>query len=144
MARQWQLTMYVHDTAGQTAFWSQALGYVEQPPPPGYDSWEDLLREMGMPEERFDEGGAIVDPDDRGPRIFFHKVPEDKPDQMNRLHLDIRVTDGDGDEQDRRAAQRTEAARLVELGASEVGPVEDMGEFWIVMRDPEGNEFCIT
>lgn len=104
MARGWQLTMYVHDAAAQTAFWSEALGYVEQPPPPGHDSWEDLLREMGMPEDRLDEGGAIVDPDGQGPRIFFHKVPEDKPDQYNRLHLDIRVTDRGADEDDRRAA----------------------------------------
>ncbi len=63
---------------------------------------------------------------------------------MNRLHLDIRVTDPEADEVDRRAAQRAEATRLIDLGATEVGPVEDLGGFWIVMRDPEGNEFCIT
>lgn len=144
MARDWQLTMYVHDAAAQTRFWSAALGYVEQPVPEGFDTWEEALLAFGFPEDRLDEGGAIVDPDGGGPRIFFHKVPESKPDQMNRLHLDVRVSDRDDDEDTRRAAQEAERDRLVELGASVVRPVEDLGEFWIVMRDPEGNEFCIT
>ncbi len=144
MARDWQLTMYVHDAAAQTRFWSAALGYVEQPVPEGFDTWEDALLAFGFPPDRLDEGGAIVDPDGDGPRIFFHKVPESKPDQMNRLHLDVRVSDRGDDEATRRTAQEAERDRLVELGASEVRPVEDLGEFWIVMRDPEGNEFCIT
>lgn len=144
MARGWQLTMYVRDAAAQARFWAEVLGYVEQPPPDGFDSWQDALAALGMPPERRDEGGAIVDPDGEGPRIFFHRVPEDKPDQMNRLHLDVRVSDPDDDERARRTAQRAEADRVVGLGASEVGPVEDLGGHWIVLRDPEGNEFCIT
>jgi predicted enzyme related to lactoylglutathione lyase len=32
----------------------------------------------------------------------------------------------------------------VRLGASVVGPVEERGEWWVVMQDPEGNEFCLT
>lgn len=144
MARDWQVTMYVHDAVAQAAFWSEALGYVEQPVPEGFDTWEQALLAFGFPEDRLDEGGAIVDPDGHGPRIFFHKVPEPKPEQMNRLHLDVRVSDRGDSEEDRRAAQEAERDRLVGLGASEVQPVEDLGEFWIVMRDPEGNEFCIT
>jgi hypothetical protein len=36
-----------------------------------------------------------------------------------------------------------EAERLAGLGATQVGPMRQRGEFWIVMRDPEGNEFCL-
>lgn len=144
MARQWQLTMYVHDAARQTAFWSEVLGYVEQPPPEGFDSWAEALEAAGYPEDRLEDGGAIVDPDSTGPRIFFHKVPESKPQQMNRLHLDVPVSDTELGSEEREAQQRAERDRLVELGATEVGPVEDLGHSWIVMRDPEGNEFCLV
>jgi hypothetical protein len=37
-----------------------------------------------------------------------------------------------------------EAQRLIGLGAEQVQAVTEMGEHWIVMRDPEGNEFCVT
>lgn len=144
MARQWQLTMYVHDAARQAAFWAEALGYVEQPPPAGFDSWEDALRAAGHPDDRLEDGGAIVDPDGTGPRIFFHKVPESKPEQINRLHLDVTASDLELGSEEREAQQRAERDRLVGLGATEVGPVEDLGHAWIVMRDPEGNEFCIV
>jgi hypothetical protein len=136
--------MYVHDAAAQAAFWCEALGYVEQPVPDGFTTWEEALLAFGYPEERLGSGGAIVDPDGVAPRIFFHEVPEDKPDQMNRLHLDVVVGDPDADEQERRAAQRAEADRLRALGATEVGRVEDLGESWIVLRDPEGNEFDLV
>lgn len=146
MARNWQLTIYVRDAAPQMAFWCEALGYVEQPPPEGFDTWEDALRAFGFPDDRLspDQAGAIVDPDGVGPRIFFHQVPESKPDQMNRLHVDVQVSEREDDDETRRAKQDGEAERLVALGASVHGRVEDLGQHWVVMRDPEGNEFCIT
>lgn len=144
MARTWQLVVYVRDTRAQVRFWTEALGYVEEDPPEGFETWHDALRHFEVPEERWDEFAALVDPEGSGPRIFLHRVPEDKPDQRNRLHLDLRVTERGADDEARRAAQETERDRLVGLGATEVGRAEDMGDSWIVMRDPEGNEFCLT
>jgi hypothetical protein len=76
-------------------FWAQALGYKLQDPPAGYASWEDWAREQGIPEERWNEVSAIVDPDGRGPRLFFQKVPEAKV-VKNRVHLDLNVSGGRG------------------------------------------------
>ena len=74
-------------------FWAAALHYVVQPPPPGYASWEDLLREMGVPEEQWTSRSAVVDPEGSGPRIFFQRVPEPKA-AKNRVHLDVRAGGG--------------------------------------------------
>lgn len=67
-----------------------------------------------------------------GPRLAFQLVPEVKMGK-NRLHLDVRVP------------ERAEfAARVVGLGGEVVGEHQE-GDYpaWTVMRDPEGNEFCI-
>jgi hypothetical protein len=86
----------------------------------------------------------VVDPDGDGPRVYFQKVPEPKT-AKNRVHLDLRVAAGlEGDE--RMAALEAECARLVELGATRVQrhePAPPMSGGFIVMADPEGNEFCL-
>lgn len=67
---------------------------------------------------------------DRLPGIMFEHVGESKQ-HKNRLHLDFRPDD-----------QEAEVQRLVELGAVKV----DVGQGdvpWVVMADPEGNEFCV-
>ena len=123
-------------------FWAQALGYVVQPPPGGYATWEDLLREMGVPEDQWTSRSAVVDPEGAGPRIFFQRVPEGKT-VKNRVHLDVRAGGAlRGDE--RRARLTEEVQRLTGLGAKQVQEMDEMGEHWVVMRDPEGNEFCVT
>ncbi len=146
MARSWQLTIYCKDAAPQMAFWCEVLGYVEQPVPDGFATWQDALRAFGFPEDRIspDQAGAIVDPDGVGPRIFFHQVPEDKPDQMNRLHLDVQVSAREDSDEVRMEKQDAEVARLERLGATVLRRVEDIGQHWVVLRDPEGNEFCVT
>jgi hypothetical protein len=80
--------------------------------------------------------GAIVDPDRVGPRILFLRVPEQKS-VKNRLHLDIRAgrTDGEKD---------AKIAELTAVGASEIRRVDENGDWWMVLADPEGNEFCVT
>ncbi len=129
------------DPAALAAFWAEALGYVVQPPPPGYDSWEVFLRERGLPEEDLGRASAIVDPDGRGPRIYFQRVPEGKV-VKNRVHLDIGASVGThGDEA--KMAAREAAERLKALGAVERYEMEELGIFWITMQDPEGNEFCV-
>jgi hypothetical protein len=135
------VTFDAADPAGLAGFWKRALGYVEEPPPEGWSSWEEWARGMGIPEERWNDRSAIVDPDSLGPRIFFQRVPEGKT-AKNRVHLDLRAAPGlDGDE--RRRALTAEADRLVALGASRMYEFEEQGQFWITLQDPEGNEFCL-
>jgi hypothetical protein len=114
-------------------FWCEVLGYVEQPPPPGFDTWEDALDAAGIDRSDPDRAYAIVDPDGVGPRVFFLKVPEPKQSK-NRVHLDVRVP---------KQEQRARADELVELGATVVGEFDEPMGTWITLRDPEGNEFCL-
>jgi hypothetical protein len=125
------------------SFWATALHYQAQPPPDGFDTWEDALREWGVPEELFDSRSAVVDPDGQGPRIFFQQVPEGKT-VKNRVHLDLNVSGGPSVALDeRRRRIDTEVVRLREAGATVLREAEENGEYWVVMRDPEGNEFCV-
>jgi predicted enzyme related to lactoylglutathione lyase len=68
---------------------------------------------------------------DDGPALLFQPVPEEKAGK-NRLHLDLAPADGD---------QRAEVERLVVLGAKVLDDPPD--DPWIVLADPEGNEFCV-
>jgi predicted enzyme related to lactoylglutathione lyase len=67
-----------------------------------------------------------------GPRLLLQRVAEGKA-AKNRMHLDIHVADIEA-----------EAARLEELGAQRAGPtLSEHGHAWVLMTDPEGNEFCV-
>lgn len=145
MAIGFQVTFDAHDPASLARFWAVALEYVVQPPPPGFDSWEDFAHNASIPEEEWEDFSAVVDPQGEGPRVFFQRVPEGKT-VKNRVHLDVNVGGGSRvDEATRRSRVEQHAARLVELGASILARHEQPAfeEFWIVMQDPEGNEFCV-
>ena len=136
-----QITFDANDVNRLVDFWGEALGYTRQPPPSGFDSWEDFARAHEIPEEQWDGWGALIDPEGKRPRLFFQRVPEGKS-AKNRLHLDVNVGEGrDGDA--RTARVKEEADRLEALGATRRREVAERGEFWIVMQDPEGNEFCL-
>ncbi len=144
MAKSFQVTFDCADPAALSRFWAEALGYVLQPPPSGFDSWEDALRDAGIPEEDWNSASAVVDPDGEGPRLYFQRVPEPKT-AKNRVHLDVNVTGGpqvDPDERRRLAAPEVE--RLESLGATRVREAEERGGYHVVMQDPEGNEFCVV
>ena len=142
MAVQLQVVFDCTDVDAQADFWAAATGYVVQPPPPGFDDWPAFLTQVGVPEELWDSRSAIIDPEGHGPRIFFQKVPEGKV-VKNRLHLDLQA--GAGAEPERRLSVVTdEVARLTSLGASVVRDFDESGEHWVVMQDPEGNEFCVS
>ena len=144
MATSIQITFDAADCARQARFWAEALGYMLQPPPPGFDSWEDCLRGGGVPEERLKDWAAIVDPDGTGPRVYFQRVPEGKT-AKNRVHLDLNVSGGPGPTLgERMRLVDAEVARLRALGATDRrGPMEIEGEYWVRMNDPEDNEFCV-
>jgi hypothetical protein len=152
VSRHIQVTFDAHDPRGLSTFWRDALGYVH-PGPPGVDlpagadplaAWDDVLARMGVPESQRNTRSAIEDPNGQGPRVFFQQVPEGKV-AKNRVHLDIRAATGLlGDE--RMAALEAECERLVALGAVRVRrhePAPPMSFGFIVMTDPEGNEFCL-
>ncbi len=144
-ATSWTITVDCHDAPAQAAFWIVALGYVDAPPPQGWDTWQDWLRHFEVPEDEWDDGAQLIDPDGVLPRIGFLKVPEGKT-AKNRLHLDLQVSGGRHLPRDQReAAIRAYVAKLLAAGATAIdeGPVDGPLDH-VVMQDPEGNEFCVV
>jgi predicted enzyme related to lactoylglutathione lyase len=109
------LTIDCHDPHEQARFWSQALAWELILDPDGDPMIVPTLEREALP-------GAFP--------ILFLGAPGMK-DAKNRLHLDLAPED-----------QSAEVARLERLGATRV----DIGQknvSWVVMADPEGNEFCV-
>ncbi len=129
MGRIANITFACEDPARLAGFWAVALGYVEQEAPPEFmEAWLAAGRDSN--------GAAVIsDPDGSGSRLFFEK--KDSPvSEPVRLHLDIRADD-----------REAEVRRLIEVGARKVetktrttGPYS---ETWTIMKDPEGNGFCV-
>ena len=91
--------------------------------------WTTVLGlEVKYKDERY---AFLSDLSDGGPHLAFQQVPEPK-EGKNRLHLDMKVDDRDAF-----------AEWIVELGGSLIKEHEQSGFVWIVMADPQGNEFCI-
>lgn len=144
MTTTFQVTFDCADPAALAGFWAEALGYQVPDPPAPHADWDAWATAMGIPPERWNDARAIEDPAGERPRIYFQKVPEGKV-AKNRVHLDLNVGGGHAtplDERKRRVA--AEVARLKALGATDQrGSIEQRGEFWVRMNDPEGNEFCV-
>ncbi len=138
-----QVVFDAAEPAKLAEFWELALGYVPQPPPEGFATWEDFGHSIGMPEEQFGDQTAIVDPSGAGPRVYIQRVPEGKT-AKNRMHLDVRVAGPElrGDERMRLVEEHV--TRLVEAGATIAWREDDLRGKAVVMRDPEGNEFCVA
>jgi catechol 2,3-dioxygenase-like lactoylglutathione lyase family enzyme len=95
------------------------------------DFWCDVLGWHVIEEG---EGLVSIGPADGSwPTIDLIPVPEKKTIK-NRLHLDVRA-DGTGTAE--------ELARLLALGARRVDVGQDPEVSWVVLSDPEGNEFCL-
>ncbi|WP_263399675.1 VOC family protein [Saccharopolyspora pogona] len=139
------MTFDAHDPARLAEFWAVALDYVQQSPPPGFESWEQFAQRIGLPEEKWDAFAAVMDPEGKGPRVFFQKVPEGKT-AKNRVHLDINVSQR-GLALDKTAERRQIVAEHVDqlkaVGATFVREVDEPNGYCIVLLDPEGNEFCV-
>jgi hypothetical protein len=121
------------------SFWVAALDYELFDPPSGHATWADYSRSEAV--EPGEAWSMIVDPRGRGPSVLFHRVPERKIGK-NRLHLDVFLAPGEA----RSVTQPlvdAEAQRLVGLGATLVRRSSEARDYYIVMQDPEGNEFCL-
>lgn len=104
------------DPSRLAAFWAEALG------------WRITFAEADQvalepPVESREEG--VV------PDLLFLSVPEERV-AKNRLHLDLRPSD-----------QSAEVQRLIGLGATHVDVGQSSDATWVVLADPEGNEFCV-
>jgi catechol 2,3-dioxygenase-like lactoylglutathione lyase family enzyme len=111
-------TVNALDAHRQSVWWADLLGYQEDPDDPNEPGHEECM---------------IFSPDGSH-RILFIDVPDEKQGR-NRVHFDLRPTDRPRDE---------EVERVTALGASVVQDCRtDDGRGWVVMADPEGNEFCL-
>jgi predicted enzyme related to lactoylglutathione lyase len=111
------LTIDSADPDALAAFWAAALGWRRT-----HDEPDEVVIE---PPAGSAEDGVVPD-------LLFGLVPETKSGK-NRLHLDLRPDDQDA-----------EVARLEALGARRTSVGQDDAEVtWVVLADPEGNEFCV-
>ena len=142
----WQLTIDANDPALLARFWARALGYQPVPPAEPETTWYALYRSRLGEEAAFDD--RLFDPAGLRPPIWFQDVPETKAGK-NRLHLDLYPTGRDNALPLERRIEIVEAkvAELVGLGASvERRTRHDDPQnpvYFVVMHDPEGNEFCV-
>ncbi len=143
MATGIQVAMDCADPDGLARFWATALGYKLEDPPEGYTSWPKWLTAHSIPEEEWNSASAIVDPDGKGPRLWFQRVPEPKT-VKNRVHMDLNISGGRGTPlAERRRRVEAEADRLLRAGATRLGTLEEYGGYAVNMADPEGNEFDV-
>ncbi len=117
MTVRWQcICVNTTDPRRLASFWAQVLGWRTT-----YDEPDEVALEppAGSPEDG-------VSPD-----LLFLKVPEEKSG-INRLHIDLRPDDRD-----------TEVHRLLALGATRADVGQGPDVTWVVLADPDGNEFCV-
>ncbi len=106
------------DAYSMSVFWSRVLEFVEDPDDPNQPGDEECM----------------IHSADGAQRLLFIEVPDAKQ-VKNRLHLDLKPASGTRDE---------ELERLLRLGARVVADRRlANGTGWVVLGDPEGNEFCI-
>ena len=143
----WQLTIDANDPALLARFWGPALGYLPEPPAEPRTTWHAHYRARLGGREAFDD--RLFDPEGSRPPIWFQQVPESKAGK-NRLHLDLYPTGRDNALPQERRIEIVEAkvAELVATGATvqrrerEDDPEDPV--YYVVLQDPEGNEFCVS
>lgn len=140
-ARIANVSFHAADPVGLARFWAAVMGYPE------FTGWPAdeiaALREAGFTDDDLAERAEAWDGDPLHQRLYFTRYRHERR-QRNRVHVDVTPFS------DRRATRlelEAERDRLVGLGASVErvldepwGPFE---EFAIMVRDPEGNEFCL-
>ncbi|HSA53721.1 MAG TPA: VOC family protein [Yinghuangia sp.] len=106
------------------------------------DFWRAVLEYAHLEEDQ--DGDVLISdvhrtPEERRegghpPLLFFIRVPDGPKKTKNRLHLDLTPTD---------RPMAAEVERVVALGAVRVDVGQGEQEGWVVLADPEGNEFCV-
>ncbi len=144
----WKLVVDTADPHAQADFWGAALGYLVEDHSAlierllsvgaapaelvveshGHHAWRDATG-VRHPQDPYEKESGVG----LGRRLLFQRVPEPKT-VKNRLHIDLHTEGG------KRGA---EVARLTGLGATVVREVKEPSGEWVVMADPEGNEFCL-
>jgi hypothetical protein len=111
-----ELVIDCHDHTRLGRFWSAVLGY-------------DVSDRSDGPDEFYVQ---LQGPETAGPTILLVRTPDVKT-VKNRLHIDVNPTD---------RTQEEEVERILALGAThaDIGQGE---QSWVVLADPEGNEFCV-
>jgi hypothetical protein len=125
VARIYEITIDCKDPASIARFWAAVLdGYDVAP----YDEAElERLRGLGIDSPQGDPTVRVQGPAGQA-SLLFQRVPEPKTTK-NRVHLDLRCADFDG-----------EIERMIALGARVVAE----NDTFTVLGDPEGNEFCLS
>ncbi|MEU8864531.1 VOC family protein [Streptomyces umbrinus] len=144
----WKLVVDAADPHAQADFWAATLNYLVEDhsvlverllgfgavPPEvtveshGRRAWRDAAA-VRHPDDPYDKDSGTG----LGRRLLFQRVPEPKS-VKNRLHIDVHTGD---------RPREAEVARLTGLGAAVLREVKEQGGEWVVMTDPEGNEFCV-
>jgi predicted enzyme related to lactoylglutathione lyase len=132
MAKIGNITFACENPIPLAEFWAAATGYVPLEVPPEVEEWAQQL----IAEGKLDPTGwaMLVPPaGESGPRLLFQRRPKSSPEHVP-IHLDLNAED-----------REAEVERLVGLGATvvETKTSDTFGETWTVMRDPEGNGFCV-
>lgn len=144
-----QLTVDCRQPGRLVEFWQPLLGYEVPPPPAPHDTWRDYYLSLGDAPETIDGDGRdrLRPPGGQnGIQIWFQTVPEPKTSK-NRLHLDLRVSDGRKmSKSERRAAIESAVCDIAERGGQLVAWYDDQGNDHVhaTVQDPEGNEFCVV
>ena len=126
MTVRWYTTVVdCQDAAAQARWWAEVLGWRI-----AYESDDEVVL---VPPHAFDTS-RVVPREERGPGLVFVPVPEDKQ-HKNRLHVDL--APGPDDDQE------GEVDRLIGLGATRVDVGQPADASFVVLADPEGNEFCV-
>ena len=117
-----ELAIDCADPAGLARFWCSVLDYEVQ-------DEDDGVVTIGSPlvPEGKNRRGPVP------PVLTFARVPEGKTGK-NRAHLDVNPVDREQDD---------EVRRLLALGARHADVGQTGEESWVVLADPEGNEFCV-
>jgi hypothetical protein len=111
-----ELALDCHDHHLVGEFWAQVLGY-------------EITETSDGPEHHYVE---LTGPPGSGPTLLVLRTPDPKTTKL-RMHIDVNATDRD---------QAAEVERILALGATHA----DIGQgdqSWVVLADPEGNEFCV-
>ncbi len=109
-------------------FWAEALGWPDEPID---EAFLQKLRDAGMDERELDAFYVTRETDTSRPRFLFQRRERSRPESYP-IHLDFRSEDREAD-----------IERLTGAGASVVETKSDEERTWTVMRDPEGNPFCV-